>query len=330
MTKLLLILSTAFAALAMQPAMAQTTAQTTAQTWPERPVKLVVPYPPGGNVDGAARIVAEKLQEAFGKPFVVENKAGAGGLLGSEIVAKAEPDGYTLLVGANGPVLFAPETTGRRAYEWRRDFVPISTISLTPIVLQVNPAVEAKTFKELIDLARKEPGKLQMASPGPGTSNHLLSELMQSKLGVRWVTVQYRGNAPATTDLIAGHVQFNFDQISVSLPFIRSGKTRPLAVASPKRVPWLPDVPTFAELGHPEFEAQTFTGLLAPARTPPEIVARLNAELTKALNDSQVKAKFGGLGAQTAPTTPDAFRTYLEREDKTWIPLIRTLNIKTE
>ncbi len=301
-----------------------------AQTWPERTVKLVVPYPPGGNVDGAARIIADKLQSAVGKPFIVENKAGAGGLLGSDYVAKAEPDGYTLLVGANGPVLFAPETTGRHSYEWRRAFIPISSISLTPIVLQVNPAVPAKTFQEFIELVRQRPGAMKMSSPGPGTSNHLLSELMQPKLGLQWITVQYRGNAPATTDLIGGHVQFNFDQISVSLPFIRDGKTRPLAVASAKRVPWLPDVPTFAELGYPEFEAETFTGLLAPVGTSPEIVTRLHAALAKILEESDVKDKFSALGADSRPMSPQAFKAYLEKEDAKWIPLIRKLNIGTD
>lgn len=301
-----------------------------AQKWPERTVKLVVPYPPGGNVDGAARIIADKLQSALGQAVVVENKAGAGGLLGSEAVAKADPDGYTLLLGANGPILFAPEMASRRAYEWRRDFVPITMVSLTPIVLQVHPSVAAKSVKELFDLARKEPGKLNMSSPGPGTTNHLLSEMLQDRMGLSWVTVQYKGNAPATSDLIAGHVDFNFDQVSVALPFIKDGKTRALAVTGAKRASWLPDVPTFSEAGFPEIEGSTFTGLMAPARTPPEIVARLNAELGKILSDPDVKAKFQALGAETSPMSPEAFTRYLEKEDATWIPVIRKANIKQQ
>jgi tripartite-type tricarboxylate transporter receptor subunit TctC len=305
-------------------------ARAQAQQWPERTVKLVVPYPAGGNVDGAARIIAEKLQPALGQAVVVENKAGAGGLLGSEAVAKAEPDGYTLLLGANGPILFAPELAGRRAYEWRRDFVPITMVSLTPIVLQVHPSVAARSVKELFDLARKEPGKLTMSSPGPGTTNHLLSEMVQEKMGLSWVTVQYKGNAPATSDLIAGHVNFNFDQVSVALPFIKDGQTRALAVTGAKRTSWLPHVPTFSEAGFPEIEGSTFTGLMAPARTPPEIVARLNAELGKILSDPGVKAKFQALGAETSPMSPEGFTRYLEKEDATWIPVIRKTNIKPQ
>jgi tripartite-type tricarboxylate transporter receptor subunit TctC len=301
-----------------------------AQQWPERTVKLVVPYPAGGNVDGAARIIAEKMQSALGQAVVIENRAGAGGLLGSESVAKAEPDGYTLLLGANGPILFAPEMANRRAYEWRRDFVPITMVSLTPIVLQVHPSVPAKSVKELFDLARKEPGKLTMSAPGPGTSNHLLSEMLQDRMGLSWITVQYKGNAPATSDLIAGHVNFNFDQMSVALPFIKGGQTRALAVTGDKRASWLPEVPTFSEAGFPEIEGSTFTGLMAPARTSPGIVARLNADLRKILSDPDVKAKFQALGAETSPMSPEAFTEYLEKEDATWIPVIRKANIKAQ
>lgn len=301
-----------------------------AQQWPERTIKIVVPYPAGGNVDGAARVLADHLQSALGQAVVVENKAGAGGLIGSESVAKAEPDGYTLLLGANGPILFAPEMTGRRAYEWRKDFVPITMVSITPIVLQVHPSVAAKSMKEFIELAKKEPGKLTMASPGPGTTNHLLSEMMQSKLGLSWVTVQYRGNAPATTDLIAGHVNFNFDQVSVALPYIKDGRTRALGVTGQQRSAWIPDVPTFAEQGYPEIEGATFTGLMAPAKTPDAIVARLNAETRKILSDPQVKAKYQAIGADTAPMSVEDFRRYLEKEEATWLPIIRQAGIKVQ
>ena len=299
-----------------------------AQSWPTRPVKLIVPYPAGGNVDGAARIIAEKLGEKLGQPFIVENRAGAGGLVGGEAVAKADPDGYTLFVGANGPILFAPELAARRAYDWRSDFVPISAISMTPLVLQVHPSVPVKTFQDFLDLVRAKPGTLQMASPGIGTTNHLLSELLQDKLGVKWLTVQYRGNAPATNDLIGGHIQFNLDQVSVALPFIQDGKTRALAVTGSKRAPGLPDVPTFAEAGVKDIDGQTFTGLMAPAKPPPEIIARLHAALTETLADPAVKAKFSALGADVAPMSQDAFRAYLDKEDKTWIPLIRRLGLK--
>lgn len=299
-----------------------------AQKWPERTIKLVVPYPAGGNVDGAARIIADKMAAALGQSVVIENKAGAGGLVGTESVVKSEPDGYTLLLGANGPILFAPEMASRRAYEWRRDLAPITMVSLTPIVMQVHPSMPVKTLKELFELAKKEPGKLNMASPGPGTTNHLLSELLQERLGLKWATVHYKGNAPATSDLVAGHVQFNFDQTSVALPFIKDGKTRALAVTGSKRVQWLPDVPSFAEAGYAGYDGATFTGLMAPAKTPPEIIARLSKEMTAILNDAEVKKRFAAVGADTVPMTPDAFRAYLEKEDTTWIPIVRRLNIK--
>jgi tripartite-type tricarboxylate transporter receptor subunit TctC len=301
-----------------------------AEQWPARNVRLVVPYPAGGNVDSAARIVADKLQQRLGQPFIVENKAGAGGLIAGEAFAKAAKDGYTLFVGANGPVLFAPEINKRDAYNWKRDFLPITTISMTPLVLEVHPAVKTGTLKELFDLARREPGKLTMASPGPGTTNHLLSELAQSTLGLQWLTVHYRGNAPATNDLIGGQVHFAFDQISVALPYIKSGMVRALAVTSPHRVRALPDVPTFAELGYTDFDAQTFTGLFAPAGTPAAVVEKLHETMAAILKDAEVVEKFDKLGAETIAMTPADFTAYLQREDAKWIPVVRKANIKAD
>jgi len=322
-----LLIAAALIAAYAAPSFAQTSST---QTWPERTVRLVVPYPPGGNVDGAARIVANKLQEKLGQPVVIENKAGAGGLIGGEFVAKATPDGYTLFVGANGPILFAPVISGKNSYEWRKDFVPITTISMTPLVLQVHPSVAAKTLNEFFDLAKREGAKLTMASPGAGTTNHLLSELIQPLAGVTWTTVHYRGNAPATTDLIAGHVSFNFDQISVALPFIKDGKVRALAVTGTQRAKWIPDVPTFAELGLKEVTGQTFTALLAPAGTPAPVIAKLSDAMSAILRDAEVVDKFNALGAEAVPMTTDDVRKYLEAEDATWMPLVRKLNIKAE
>jgi tripartite-type tricarboxylate transporter receptor subunit TctC len=308
----------------------QFTRPAAAQNWPERAVRLVVPYPPGGNVDGAARIIAGKLQEKLGQPFVVENKAGAGGLIAGEMVAKSPADGYTLFVGANGPVLFAPEISGKHSYDWSKDFAPISTISLTPVLLQVHPAVPVKTLAEFFDLAKREPGKLNMASPGAGTLNHLLSEQVQQTVGVSWTTVHYKGNAPATNDLIAGHVQFNFDQISVALPFVKDGRTRALAVTGTQRAHWIADVPTFAELGYNTITGETFTALLAPAGTPGAIVAKLNTALTAILSDPDVVAKFDRIGARAVAMSPEDTRKYLAAEDATWMPIVRKANIKAE
>ena len=301
-----------------------------AQQWPERTVKLIVPYPAGGNVDTAARIVADKLQERLGQPVIIENKAGAGGLIAGEAFAKSPNDGYTLFVGANGPVLFAPEIAKRDAYNWKRDFVPITTISMTPLVLEVHPSVKAQNLKEFFELVRREPGKLTMASPGAGTTNHLLSELAQSSLGLQWVTAHYRGNAPATNDLIGGQVQFAFDQISVALQYFKNGMLRPLAVTSATRTSWLPDVPTFKELGYPDFDAQTFTGLFAPAGTPAPVVAKLQEAMAAVLKDPSVVEKFNKIGAEAVAMSPADFTAYLTREDAKWIPVVRKANIKAD
>ena len=301
-----------------------------AGNYPERNVRLIVPYPPGGNVDTAARIVADKLQQRMGQPFIVDNKAGAGGMIGGEAFVKSDHDGYTLFVGANGPVLFAPIINQREAYYWKRDFIPITSISMTPLILEVYPKTPAKTAKEFFDLVRSEPDKLTMASPGAGTTNHLLSELVQSELGLKWVTVHYRGNAPATNDLIGGQVQFAFDQVSVGLPFIKNGNVRALAVTSPHRLASLPDVPTFAELGYKDFDAQTFTGLFAPAGTPPEIINKLHDEMVAVLKDPTVVDKFDKLGAESVAMTSAEFTAYLEHEDAKWIPVVRKANIKAQ
>lgn len=298
-----------------------------AQKWPDKPVHLIVPYPPGGNVDVAARIVAPGLQEAFGQVFLVENKAGAGGMIAGEYVAKSVPDGYTLFFTANGPLLFSPVIFGRAAYQWDKDFLPISSVSFTPLVLQVSPSVPAKTLAELIALAKKDPGKLLMASPGAGTTNHLVSELLQGITGASWTTVHYKGNSPATTDLLGGQVQFNFDQVSVSLPFIKQGKVRALAITTAKRFPSLPEVPTFAEAGVKGMEAATFTGVVAPKGTPQDIINRVSAALARILQDPAVVAKFAALGAEARATTPAEFTAYLKAEDSKWIPVIKRAHI---
>lgn len=308
-------------------ALALTAVTTLAHAWPDKPVKIVVPYPPGGNVDVAARLIGPGLQAAFGQPFIVENKPGAGGMIAGEQVARSAPDGYTLFMAANGPLLFSPLIFKRQAYKWDRDFEPISSVSYTPLVLQVRPGLPVKTLGDLLALARQEPGKLNMASPGAGTTNHLVSELLQSLTGARWTTAQYKGNAPATTDLLGGQVDFNFDQISVSLPYIKEGRTRGLAVTTAQRVPSLPDVPTFAEAGVPGMEAATFTGLLAPKGTPPEVLAQLSQALDKILRQPDIIQRFQELGADAQASSPADFTRYLAAEDARWTPIIERAGI---
>ncbi|WP_304307942.1 tripartite tricarboxylate transporter substrate binding protein [Pseudacidovorax intermedius] len=301
-----------------------------AGNWPDKPVRLVLPYPPGGNVDGAARIISDQLQAQFKQPFLVDNKPGAGGLIAGEYVAKAAPDGYTFFMTANGPLLFSPTIFKRDAYEWRRDFVPVSSVSFTPLVLQVSPSTPYKTIGELIDAGKKPGNKLTMASPGAGTQNHLVSEYLQRESGAHWVTVHYKGNAPATTDLLGGQVDFNFDQVSVAQPFIQQGRTRPLAVTSPQRLPQLPDVPTLQESGFKDFSTETFTGLMAPKGTPDAIVQKLSQALQKILADKAVQERFNVLGSQARAMTPAEFTQFLDKEDKRWIPIIKQANITAQ
>jgi len=299
-----------------------------AQKWPDKPVKLIIPYPPGGNVDTAARIVAPGMQEALGQPVLVENKPGAGGMIAGEFVARSAPDGYTLFFTANSPLLHAPIIFNRPAYQWDKDFAPVTSVSFTPIVMLVHPSVPAKSVKELLDLARKDPGKLTMATPSAGTTNHLLSELLQTIAGVSWLTVHYKGNAPASTAMLAGEVQLSFDQVSVALQFIKQGRMRALAVASDKRAASLPDVPTFEEAGIKGMEGDTFTGIVAPTGTPKEIVVRLHAVLAKVLAEKAVIDKFDALGAEARATTPDRFHGYLKAQYDKWSPVIRKANIR--
>ena len=298
--------------------------------WPDKPVRLIVPYPPGGNVDSAARIISERLGAIFNQQFLVENKAGAGGLIAGEFVARSAPDGYTFFVGANGPILFAPLIFKRDVYHWKKDFVPVSSVSFTSLVLQVNPSTPHKTVAQLLEAGRNPAVKLSMASPGAGTTNHLLSELVQEQSGAKWLTVQYKGNAPATSDLLGGQVDFNFDQVSVALPFIKDGRTRALAVSSPKRLSQLPDVPTLQEAGFKGLTAETFTGVLAPKGTPPEIVKRLSDALQKLLAEKGVQDKFAGLGAESRGSPPEQFTEYLTAEDERWTPIIKKINITSQ
>jgi tripartite-type tricarboxylate transporter receptor subunit TctC len=311
-------------------AIALTALPALAQSWPDKPVTLVVPYPAGGNVDGAARILSEQLQATFKQPFLVENKPGAGGLIAGQAVARAKADGYTFFMAANGPILFSPLIYKKPVYDWKKDFEPVSSVSFTPLVLQVGAKTPYQTVAQLLEVAKKPDNKLTMASPGAGTQNHLVSELLQRQSGAKWLTVQYKGNAPATTDVLGGQVDFNFDQLSVALPFLQQGRTRALAVTSAKRLPQLPDVPTLQEAGFKDLTAETFTGIVAPHGTPPEIVEGLSSAVQKILTDPTVKAKFVALGAEARGNAPAAFKQFLAQEDGRWTPVIRQANITAE
>ncbi len=295
------------------------------QSWPTRPVRLIVPYPAGGNADIVARIVANALQANLHQAFVVENKAGAGGIVGAMAVIQSAPDGYTLLLSANGPILFAPELAPQRPYEWNKAFTPVSLVSITPLVVVVNPSLPVQSFAQFVDYARKEGDKLTFAGGGLGTINHLFSEYMQSKLNLKWTTVQYKGTAPAMTDLMGGQVQFSIDQVSSAAPFIAQGAVRALGVTSEHRLAVLPNVPTLVEQGYQDLIGNTFTAMMAPADTPTDVLAKLHGALVEAAQDPKFREDIERLGAEVTTMTPQDSKVFLERESAVWTPIVRKL-----
>ena len=297
-----------------------------AADWPTRPVRLVVPYPAGGNADVVARIVAQGLQDKLHETFIVENKAGAGGIIGVTSVIRSAPDGYTMLFSANGPILFAPELVNPRPYSWEKDMTPVSTVSMTPLVILVNAKSPTQTFKEFLADAKKNGGKVTYGGAGLGTTNHLFSELMQERLKVKWTTVQYKGSAPAITDLIGGHIQFSIDQVSSASNFVKQGSLTALAVTGEIRSPTLPNVPTLTELGYPDLVGYTFTAIMAPKNTPKDVVGKMHAALDAVLKTDKVRNTIEKLGADVATMAPDKFKAFLDKELATWTPIVRKLN----
>ena len=300
-----------------------------AQAWPTKPIRLIAPFAPGGGVDIAARLVGEKLQGLLGQPVLVENKPGGGAMIGAEIVAKAAPDGYTLLLTSNS-LVNSPTLFGRAPFDWRKDFAFITTILEQPMVLEVNLEVPAKSVAELVELSKRDGSKLSFGTSGAGSINHLAGEWLAQITGAKWEMVHYKGAAPANADLMGGQVQIQFDQIGAALPVLRSGKVRPLAVTYLQRAELLPDVPTMVELGFPGFEAVTLFGLIAPAKTPPDVIATLSKAMQEVLTDPAVVARFAEMGGDARFSTPDGLRDALVKQAETWTPVIRKANIKLE
>lgn len=296
-----------------------------AADFPSEPVTFVVPYPPGGNVDSAARIIAPKMEELLGQPVVVENRAGAGGMIAAEYVKNSDADGYTLFMAANGPLLFAPMTMKRPdAYNWKTDFIPIGSVSITPMALSVRADLGIKTLDELLERAKSD--NLLMASPGAGTTNHLAAEKLKSETGGNWRIVHYKGNAPSIASFIGGETAFSFDQMSVIMPHIKEGTVVPLAVSTSERIPGLDDVPTLKETGTVDFTAVTFTGLLAPAGTPEEAIAKISEALNATLQTEEVKKRFADLGSLASPKSPAEFTEFLGQIDDTWRQIVQDVN----
>ncbi len=306
------------------------TMQATAEHYPDRVVRIVNPYPPGGSVDVMARILAQKLSDNLGQQFIVENRSGGGGNTGSDYVAKAEPDGYTLLFTAPGPLTVNQTLYTKLAFDPAKDFAPIALFATAPIVLIVNPAVPVNNVQELIALAKKEPGKINFASAGNGTTNHLSGELFKSRANIDIVHVPYRGAGPAMNDLIGGHVQMFFDLMPVVLPQIATGKVRALANAGAKRPSALPDVPTIAEQGLAGFDASSWYGLVAPARTPEPVLAKLRDEVAKALKAPDMIARIHELGSEPGTVFGSDFGAFMAAETRKWADVIRTSGAKAD
>ena len=301
-----------------------------AETYPSKSLQIIVSFAPGGGVDSVARIVGHKLTESLGQPVLVDNRPGASGMIGTDVAAKALPDGYTLLLGTQTVLVVAPILYGKAAFDPLKLFAPVALIGSTPLILVTNPAVPAKSVKELIALAKAKPGELDFGSGGVGTTPHMAGELFNSMAGIKVVHVAYKGEAPALTDIMGGHLHMMFSNMSACLPHIKAGKIRGLAVSSLERVAAAPDIPTVAESGVPGFEAETWFGLLAPAGTPPEIVKRLNADVLKALTKPDVKEKLASLGLTIAGSTPEKFSGYIKSEYGKWAKVIKDAGIKME
>jgi tripartite-type tricarboxylate transporter receptor subunit TctC len=307
-----------------QPAAAQ------APAYPTKAIRLVVPFPPGGATDILARNVAQKLSETWGQRVVVDNRPGAGGNIGSELVAKAAPDGYTLEMGTVGTHAINASLYSKMPYDHVKDFAPIILVAGVPNVLVVNPSLPVNSVQELIAYAKANPGKLNFASSGPGTSIHLSGELFKVMAGVQMTHVPYKGSAPALQDLLGGQVQLMFDNLPPSLPQIKGGKLRALAVTSLTRAPALPDVPTIAESGLPGFEASSWFGILAPASTPPAIIAKVNAEVAKWLASPEGKDKLAAIGANAGGGSPEDFARHIQAETAKWAKVVKESGAKVD
>jgi tripartite-type tricarboxylate transporter receptor subunit TctC len=300
-----------------------------AQPYPSKPIKIIVPFAPGGNVDVTARLIAPALTEALKQPVVVENKPGAAGVIGADYVVRAPADGYTLLMGSNSTFSVAPSLNPKNPYNPAKDFAPVISIASTPFLLVVNPS-GPKTLAELVAQAKAAPGKLTMASAGTGSSNHLVGELFQDLAGVKFTHVPYKGSNPAISDVMGGQVDMHFDQVTSAGNHVAAGKLRALLVTSKDRTPMLPDVPTAAEAGFPSFGPINVTGLIAPAGTPREIVAMLNSAMQKVLQRADVKEKFAGVGAVTTGGAPEEFAAYIAADLARWTQVVKDANVKVD
>ena len=305
------------------------TGLTMAQTYPDRAVKIVVPYPPGGATDITARLVAAKLSEQLGQPFLIENKPGGGGNPGAEYVARSAPDGYTLLVATTAHAI-NPSLFSKLNYQLLKDFLPVSQLTSGPLVIVANPALAANSLPELIALAKSKSGGLNYASSGNGQSTHLSAELFNAMAGVKMVHIPYKGSAPALTDVMGGQADLMFDTMLTAMPHVKGGRLKALAVTSAQRSIAAPELPTVAESGLPGYEAIAWNGILAPSGTPKAVVARLNAEIKKVLELPEVRQRIEAQGFSPSWNTPDVFSGFMKTEVDKWFKVVKLSGAKAE
>ncbi|HWH40189.1 MAG TPA: tripartite tricarboxylate transporter substrate binding protein [Usitatibacter sp.] len=298
--------------------------------WPTKPVRIIVPYAAGGVADLLPRIVGEKLAQKWGQPVLIENKAGASGNIGMAEGARAEPDGYTLVLAPTGNLTVNPTLFPKLPFDTQRDFTPVTLLAESPNVLVVHPSVPARSFSELVAYAKANPGKLDYASPGAGSGAHLAGELLDLEAGIRTVHVPYKGIAPAVNDLLGGNVHMMFAGISTVLQHVKSGKLVALAIASPKRSPQLPDVPTVAQSGLPGFDVTSWYGIVTRSGTPPAVVQKIQHDMAEALRSPDVRAKLGGLGLEPVGDTPQQFDAIIRAESRKWGDIVQRAGIKVE
>jgi len=302
-----------------------------AQSWPAKPVRIVVPYLPGGPVDVSARLLAPKLQEALGQPFLVENKPGAGGNIGADFVAKSAPDGYTIGMGAIATHAINPALMANVPYDPIRDFTHLALVVQVPNVLVVNPDLPAKSVRELVDLAKERPGKLDFASGSTGSTGHLAGELFKQMTGTYMVHIPYKGAPPAVADLLAGRVHLMFDNLASALPNVKAGRLRALAVTTLKRSNALPGLPTLDEAGLKGFDMTTWWGVMGPAKLPPDVAQRLSTEILKALASADVKERLRAMGMEGSPVrTPEQFSAFVAAEAKLYARLVKQSGAKPD
>ena len=301
-----------------------------AQAYPAKPVRMIVGFPPGGGTDVVARVISQKLTEWWGQPVTVENRAGATGTIGADVVAKSAPDGYTLIMGHVNSTGIAPNLFAKLPYDPIKDFAAVAYVGYVPNVLAVHPSVNVKSVKELVALLKSKPGQMNYASSGNGSTQHLAGEMFKQLTGTSIVHVPYKGSGDAIKDLLAGVVAMNFDTMPPVMPHIQAGKLRGLAISTPRRLPQLPDVPTFAEEGITGFDVSNWYGVMAPAGTPRDIVQKLNADINKAMQVPEVRARLEGVGTQMREQSAAEFEAYMKSEVAKYAKLIKDTGVRIE